>query len=680
MPTLSFRQGANGYTGTVDTVLKEANPTNSYATNIPLYVDGGAGANLQSLIYFKNLFGSGQGQVPLGATITSATLTVETTNATGGSASFHRMLFDWTSLPTWSWNAFGAGVQFDGTEALSTADLTAGKIALGTREFDVTSSVQAWAAGAANFGWAVRTGSTDSWAFTSSEGAIRPLLTINYTVDAPPPTAGFSVVRTNGAVAEGGATDSFTMALTSAPIEDVVVNVVGNADLDAAPTTLTFTPANWSTPQTVTVSAVNDQLVEGTETRNITFAVSSADTRYDDFAVAPVSETITDNDAPPGTPPPIDPQVVRVTDVTKYKTGDPSGYGIGDPSGLAYVPGRGLFIADSEHDESPYNSSTNLWAIGIDGSSIGAYSLRSFTSEPTGLAYNPLNGFLYITDDDKRKVFWVDPLNPAVKKGEFSVSGLGITDAEDPKIDPVTGHIYMLDGVSRSLFELSSTGSLIRSFTLPSAITDAEGLAYSAQHDVFFVSSGATRGTIFELDGNGKLLDTINTLNSSAYNNPAYGSRPYLKGLELAPSSNPNDGDRLSLYAVDYGKDQKADGRLFELDLGSGWTSGTGSSTLVATNAVSEPTLDARQSSQATVSETVFGTASDGTGALGGDDLGELAASLLDDGSDSVGEVQQSGGRTDIASDLGGHPSAGWDELVLVQNMLGEPPSGQLVV
>ena len=38
--------------------------------------------------------------------------------------------------------------------------------------------------------------------------------------------------------------------------------------------------------------------------------------------------------------------------------------------------------------------------------------------------------------------------------------------------------------------------------------------------------------------------------------------------LELAPSSDPSDGAKLSLYVADYGADQANDGRLFEIDLG----------------------------------------------------------------------------------------------------------------
>src|SRR5690349_8184667 len=110
--------------------------------------------------------------------------------------------------------------------------------------------------------------------------------------------------------------------------------------------------------------------------------------------------------------------VVGVHDTRQYKDGGPTGYGSGDPSGLAYVPGLNtLFIADSEHDESPYFSSINLFAIRPNGTFIASYNLSSFTLEPTGLAYNPNNGYLYIGDDDQNEVFWVDPSDPSVAIG-----------------------------------------------------------------------------------------------------------------------------------------------------------------------------------------------------------------------------------------------------------------------
>ena len=241
-------------------------------------------------------------------------------------------------------------------------------------------------------------------------------------------------------------------------------------------------------------------------------------------------------------------------------------YGAADPSGIAYIPGLDLlFIADSEHDESPFYSQLNLFATRLDGTFVASYSMRSFTREPTGLAYNPFNGQLYVTDDDSDKIFIVNPADPTTKVGEINLKPYGITDAEDPVIDPVTGHIFMLDGLTRTFVELTSTGGLIQKTVLSTVIKDPEALAYDAAHDVFYIAGGATRGTIFQTDHSGNILNTINLLND--YPSAVSGSKPKIKGLEFAPSSDPNDGNTLSLYAVDYGADQKSDGRVFEIDL-----------------------------------------------------------------------------------------------------------------
>ena len=550
-----------------DTMLRESRPTVDYAGHANVNVDGSDSSGLrnQGLLYFENLFGDGTGQIPIGAVINSATLTLNVTDGTSDQITFHRVLRDWAALSNKSWNGLGGGIQTDGVEAMGSADITLASLSAGTRNVDVTQSVRAWAAGAVNFGWAILMNGGNGFDFSSSESAAAPRLTIDWAI----PTAGLAVIESGGstAVTEGGAGDTVMVSLRTAPTATVTVAVDGNADLSISPASLIFTPGNWATPQVLIVSAVDDTLQEPTEVTTVTLTTSSADPGYSG-KTATVSVTIDDNDSPIQPPPP-QLSVVRVHDTTEFTAGDPSGAGCSDPSGIAYVPGLDLlFIADSEHDESPFFSPTNLFAIRTDGTHVASYSLSAFCVEPTGLAYNPHNGFLYISDDDADQFFWVDPANPEVLLGQIDVEHLGIEDAEDPEIDPVTGNIYILDGVLSAMFELTPEGDLVRVVDLPAAITDAEGLTYDAVRDSFYISSGATNGTIFQVDREGTLLATMTLLNGSAYRNPESGIRPKLKGLELAPSSDPNDGNHQSLYAVDYGADQVPDGRLFELDLG----------------------------------------------------------------------------------------------------------------
>ena len=103
-----------------------------------------------------------------------------------------------------------------------------------------------------------------------------------------------------------------------------------------------------------------------------------------------------------------------------------------------------------------------------------------------------------------------------------------------------------------------------RNTRLPSVITDSEALAYDAARDVFYVG-GKFSATIWCIDRNGTILDTIDIL--ASYPRPD-GGRVRITDLELAPSSDPNDGAKLSLYVTDYGADQVNDGRLFEIHVG----------------------------------------------------------------------------------------------------------------
>jgi hypothetical protein len=548
-----------------DTMLRESRPTQNFASATTINVDGSDSSGLrnQGLLFFENLFGNGVGQIPVGAVINSATLTLNVTNGTSQPIAFHRMLRDWAGLPNQSWNGLGNGIQTDGVEAMASADVALASLGTGTRNINVTESVRAWASGTANFGWAILMNGASGCDFTSSEGAVVPRLTVDWSI----PTAGLAVTESGGStvVTEGGANDTIMVALRTAPTETVTVAIEGNADLGISPTSLIFTSGNWATPQPLIVSAVDDTQEETTETRTVTLTTSSIDATYDG-RTATVGVRVNDNDSPPPPPPP-ELSVVRIHDTTQYTADDPSGAGCSDPSGIAYVPGLNLFfIADSEHDESPFFSDINLWAVRPDGTYVDAYSMRSFTREPTGLAYH--DGLLYITDDGLDQVFWVDPANPEQKLGQINRGVLGIEGTEEPEFDPDTGHLYVLDRITTRMLELTANGALVRVVDLPTEITDAEGLAYDDARDVFYLSSSATGGTIFEMGKDGTLLDTFTLLNDSAYRHPEGGHSPRLQGLEIAPSSDPNDGDRRSLYAVDYGRDQVADGRLFELDLG----------------------------------------------------------------------------------------------------------------
>ncbi|WP_396590626.1 gliding motility-associated C-terminal domain-containing protein [Allomuricauda sp. R78024] len=118
---------------------------------------------------------------------------------------------------------------------------------------------------------------------------------------------GFTIVESGGATgtSETGTTDTFTVVLDNAPATNVVLTVtsgdIGEGTVDLG--TLTFTPGNFGDVQTVTVTGIDDALVDGTQTYDITVSVDDAnsDDAFDPLADQTVSVDNADDDlAVPG--------------------------------------------------------------------------------------------------------------------------------------------------------------------------------------------------------------------------------------------------------------------------------------------------------------------------------------------------------------------------------------------
>ena len=112
--------------------------------------------------------------------------------------------------------------------------------------------------------------------------------------EADDDTAGVTVTPTALAVDEGGSA-TYAVALDAQPTGSVTVvaRASGDVDLAVSPSALTFTPLDWSTVRTVTVSAAqDDDAVDGTAT----IAHSASGGGYDGIAVASVAATEADDD------------------------------------------------------------------------------------------------------------------------------------------------------------------------------------------------------------------------------------------------------------------------------------------------------------------------------------------------------------------------------------------------
>jgi hypothetical protein len=202
----SFRDGVDGYGGTVDTYVDADVPTTSFGGGAIAWVDGDLAATsgaqpTHSLIRFDQILSADA--IPLGATIDDATLTLHTNTATNSQSnstmSLYRLLRAWDENSTWS--SLIGGISADALEAILAANGAVVPNAQGgTVSFDVTESLAAWAAGAPNFGWVLLPGGTDGWRWDTSEAINlldRPLLDVGFTV-VPEPAAAMMIVVASG--------------------------------------------------------------------------------------------------------------------------------------------------------------------------------------------------------------------------------------------------------------------------------------------------------------------------------------------------------------------------------------------------------------------------------------------------------------------------------------------------
>ena len=113
-------------------------------------------------------------------------------------------------------------------------------------------------------------------------------------------TVGVTISETSLEIEEGDF-DTYTVVLDTEPVGDVTVTIDGVTDTDVTldKTTLTFTPGNWNTVQTVKVTAEQDDDAVDEEEVDITHTVSSSnDTKYDGVTAGSVAVTVTDDEVP----------------------------------------------------------------------------------------------------------------------------------------------------------------------------------------------------------------------------------------------------------------------------------------------------------------------------------------------------------------------------------------------
>ncbi|HRX31552.1 MAG TPA: hypothetical protein P5349_06645, partial [Tenuifilaceae bacterium] len=112
-------------------------------------------------------------------------------------------------------------------------------------------------------------------------------------------TPGFTISAISRNTTEVGGTATFTVVLKTQPTSNVTLPLSSSDATEGtvSPTSLTFTTSNWNTPQTVTVTGVDDYVVDGNVAYSIiTGTSSSSDTYYNGINPSDVNLQNIDND------------------------------------------------------------------------------------------------------------------------------------------------------------------------------------------------------------------------------------------------------------------------------------------------------------------------------------------------------------------------------------------------
>ena len=253
-----------------------------------------------------------------------------------------------------------------------------------------------------------------------------------------------------------------------------------------------------------------------------------------------------------------------------------------DPSGVDYWPLTGrLLITDSEVDEIPlYFTGKNIYDATTSGALVSTCSTTNinrtgWSNEPTGLAINPNNNHLFISDDDQKKIFEVslgpDGIYCTADDTRTSVSF--VTDTEDVAYGNNT--IFIAGGINAEVYQFNlgpngiigggDDGPITHWDTASLGFSDLEGIGYNADSGTLFIVS--TQGSDNYMGQTTTSGTLINAYDLSSFMGTASNIR---SDVTYAPSSQ-NPAVK-NIYIVSRGIDNTSvnpdenDGKMWEAD------------------------------------------------------------------------------------------------------------------
>ncbi|HXF60968.1 MAG TPA: hypothetical protein VNK95_05085 [Caldilineaceae bacterium] len=250
-----------------------------------------------------------------------------------------------------------------------------------------------------------------------------------------------------------------------------------------------------------------------------------------------------------------------------------------DPSGIAYIGAHNtLLVSDGEVEETTdgitHFQGANVWELTLNGSIVHTANLSTvaptvvpISNEPAGVAWDPLTGNYFISDDGARRVYTLQPgadglLGTADDTWtSFSTRPAGNLDPEEVAFDAARRRLFVADGTNQEIYQYTLTGELVGQFDVERyGVVDPESVeVHPEQGTLFVMSSHRSSQLIIETTIEGDLLQTMDI--SAA--NPRSAA-----GLTYAPAS--DGSNAMHFYIVDRGVDNNTnptfvDGKLYEV-------------------------------------------------------------------------------------------------------------------
>lgn len=194
----------------------------------------------------------------------------------------------------------------------------------------------------------------------------------------------FVVTPTTVTTSESGTSAMFSMSLTTMPSANVVVGISSSnlAEASVSPAALTFTAGDFNMPHVVTVTGVQDVIIDGTQPFTVlTSAASSVDVSYNGLNPVDVAGTNTDDD-----------YVVANSSVNDMGVQANNDTGVGS-AGIS-MSGDGRYIAYRSYATNlvpgDVNGDSDIFVRDMMTGSISLASIGTDGSQPTSPSYAQL--------------------------------------------------------------------------------------------------------------------------------------------------------------------------------------------------------------------------------------------------------------------------------------------------